>query len=72
VGEAQEKCTVYRTEKRHNPKNNSSYAWIVKSSALVNDRYLYRVGQNFGPFSSSSYLSITVLQTKHAAKGAMR
>ena len=26
VGKAQEKCTVYRTEKRHNPKRNTSYA----------------------------------------------
>jgi hypothetical protein len=24
VGKAQEKCTVYRTEKRHNPKKNTS------------------------------------------------
>jgi hypothetical protein len=26
VGKAQEKCTVYRTEKRHNPKTKTSYA----------------------------------------------
>jgi hypothetical protein len=32
IGKAQEKCAVYRTEKRHNPKKNSSYAWIVKST----------------------------------------
>ncbi len=29
IGKAQERCTVYRTEKRHNPKNHTSYAWIV-------------------------------------------
>jgi hypothetical protein len=50
VGKAQEKCTVYRTEKRHNPKKNTSYAWIVKSTALVNHYYFYCVDENFGPF----------------------
>src|SRR5262249_9797821 len=47
---AQEKCTVYRTQKRHNPKKNTSYAWIVKSTALVNNYYFYCVDENFGPF----------------------
>ena len=50
VGKAQEKCTVYRTEKRHNPKKNTSYAWIVKSTALVNNYYFYCLDENFGPF----------------------
>ena len=50
VGKAQEKCTVYRTEKRHNPKNNTRYAWIVKSTALVNHYYFYCVDEDFGPF----------------------
>jgi hypothetical protein len=50
VGKAQEKCTVYRTEKRHNPNKNTSYAWIVKSTALVNHYYFYCVDENFGPF----------------------
>jgi hypothetical protein len=50
IGKAQEKCTVYRTEKRHNPKKNTSYAWIVKSTALVNHYYFYCVDDNFGPF----------------------
>ena len=35
VGKAQEKCTVYRTEKRRNPRTRKTYAWIVKSTALV-------------------------------------
>jgi len=48
IGKAQEKCTVYRTEKRHNPKTQRTYAWIVKSSALVNHYYFYCVDQNFG------------------------
>jgi hypothetical protein len=50
VGKAQEKCTVYRTEKRHNPRTRSSYAWIVKSTALVNHYYFYCVDRDFGPF----------------------
>jgi hypothetical protein len=50
VGKAQEKCTVYRTEKRHNPKKKTSYAWIVKSTALVNHYYFYCVDESFGPF----------------------
>jgi hypothetical protein len=50
VGKAQERCTVYRTEKRDNPKKNTSYAWIVKSTALVNHYYFYCVDENFGPF----------------------
>jgi hypothetical protein len=50
VGKAQEKCTVYRTEKRHNPKTQRAYAWIVKSTALVNHYYFYCVDKNFGPF----------------------
>lgn len=50
VGKAQEKCTVYRTEKRHNPKKNTSYPWIVKSTALVNNYYFYCVDESFGPF----------------------
>src|ERR1051326_1562881 len=50
VGKAQERCTVYRTEKRHNPKKNTSYAWIVKSTALVNNYYFYCVDENFGLF----------------------
>src|SRR6478672_7417547 len=50
IGKAQEKCTVYRTEKRHNLKKNTSYAWIVKSTAVVNHYYFYCVDDNFGLF----------------------
>jgi hypothetical protein len=50
IGKAQEKCTVYRTEKRHNPKAQRAYAWIVKATALVNHYYFYCVDENFGPF----------------------
>jgi len=50
VGKAQEKCTVYRTEKRRNPRTGKTYAWIVKSPALVNHYYFYCVDRDFGPF----------------------
>lgn len=50
VGKAQEKCTVYRTEKRHNPRTGKTCAWIVKSTALVNQYYFYCLDRDFGPF----------------------
>jgi hypothetical protein len=50
VGKAQEKCTVYRTEKRRNPQSRRSYAWIVKSTALVNHYYFHCLDRDFGPF----------------------
>src|ERR1700752_1392357 len=50
IGKAQEKGTVYRTEKRHNARTQKSYAWIVKSTALVNHYYFYCLDRNFGPF----------------------
>ena len=50
VGKAQEKCTVYRTEKRRNPHTGKTYAWIVKSTALVNHYYFYCIDRDFGPF----------------------
>lgn len=50
VGKAQEKCRVYRTEKRRNPRTGATYAWIVKSTALVNHYYFYCVDRDFGPF----------------------
>lgn len=48
VGKAQEKCRVYRTEKRRNPRSGAIYAWIVKSSALVNHYYFYCADRDFG------------------------
>ena len=50
IGKAQEKCTVYRTEKRRNPKTKRTYPWIVKSTALVNHYYFYCMDEDFGPF----------------------
>ena len=50
IGKAQEKSKVVRTEKRVNPKTGRSYAWLVPSTALVNQYYFYCVDKDFGPF----------------------
>jgi hypothetical protein len=50
IGKAQEKCTIYRTERRRNPRSRKTYAWIVKSTALVNHYYFYCLDRDFGPF----------------------
>src|ERR1700746_2261855 len=50
IGKAQEKCSVYRTEKRHNPKTKRTYPWIVKSTVLVNHYYFYCIDEDFGRF----------------------
>jgi hypothetical protein len=49
IGRAQEKTAVFRTEKRVNGEGGS-YAWIVKSTGMVNHFYFYCVDQDFGPF----------------------
>jgi hypothetical protein len=50
VGRAQEKATVWRTQRRRNPVTGASYAWLVRSSALINHFYFYCVDEDFGPF----------------------
>jgi len=50
IGRAQEKATVFRTEKRHSPLTGASYPWIVKTTAMVNQFYIYAVDADFGPF----------------------
>jgi hypothetical protein len=49
VGKAQEKASVYRTEKRRRPDGHP-YPWLVRSTALVNQYYVYGVDRDFGPF----------------------
>ena len=49
LGKAQEKVSVFRTEKR-TADNGQKYAWIVKSSTPVNQFYFYCVDDDFGPF----------------------
>jgi hypothetical protein len=50
VGKAQEKAVVFRTERRYHPHTGQRYAWLVRSSALVNHYYFYCQDRDFGPF----------------------
>ena len=50
VGRAQEKATVFRTEKRRNRTTGQSYPWIAPATAVVNHFYFYCVDDDFGPF----------------------
>ena len=49
LGKAQEKVTVFRTEKR-TAANGKKYPWIVKSATPVNQFYFYCLDEDFGPF----------------------
>jgi hypothetical protein len=49
IGKAQEKAPVFRTEKRRDAQGRS-YPWIVRSTAMVNQYYIYAVDRDFGPF----------------------
>jgi hypothetical protein len=49
IGRAQEKTTLFRTEKRRNDLG-IAYPWIVKSTGMVNHFYLYCLDADFGPF----------------------
>src|SRR5262249_26979442 len=42
IGKAQEKAPVFRTEKRRDAQG-ISYPWIVRSTAMVNQYYIYAV-----------------------------
>jgi hypothetical protein len=50
VGKAQEKVSVFRTKRRHNPNTGASYAWLYRSTAMVNQYYIYAIDRDFGPF----------------------
>src|ERR1700674_2352932 len=47
VGKAQEKASVFRTEKRRDARG--VYPWIIRSTAMVNHYYFYIVDKDFGP-----------------------
>ncbi len=49
IGRAQEKTTLFRTEKRRNAEGRA-YPWIVKATGVVNHFYVYAVDADFGPF----------------------
>jgi hypothetical protein len=48
VGKAQEKASVFRTEKRTDAQG-VKYPWIIRSTAMVNHYYVYLVDRDFGP-----------------------
>jgi hypothetical protein len=48
VGKAQEKASVFRTEKRRRP-DGSRYPWIIRSTTPVNHYYVYLLDRDFGP-----------------------
>ncbi|GAC1458779.1 MAG: hypothetical protein PVSMB1_08680 [Gemmatimonadaceae bacterium] len=47
VGKAQEKASVFRTEKRRDA--HGVYPWIIRSTAMPNHYYFYIVDRDFGP-----------------------
>jgi hypothetical protein len=49
LGKAQEKVSVFRTEKRTDAAGKK-YPWIIKSTAMVNQLYFYCMDDDFGPF----------------------
>ncbi|HLJ95850.1 MAG TPA: hypothetical protein VKU02_21920, partial [Gemmataceae bacterium] len=50
IGKAQEKTAVFRTERRTNPTTGQKYAWLIRSTAMVNHFYCYAIDDDFGPF----------------------
>ena len=48
VGKAQEKASVFRTEKRRDAQGKTS-PWIIRSTAMPNHYYFYIVDRDFGP-----------------------
>jgi len=50
IGRAQEKTSLFRTEKRRD-RDGRSYPWIVKTTGMVNQFYFYCVDDDFGPYA---------------------
>ena len=48
IGKAQEKTPVFRTERRRNEKTGATYPWLVRSTAMVNQFYIYCVDRDSG------------------------
>jgi len=53
VGKAQEKASVFRTEKRRDAQGKR-YPWIIRSTAMVNHYYVYILDRDFGPYFINS------------------
>jgi hypothetical protein len=50
VGRAQEKASVFRTQKRRNLATGTQYLWLTRATVQVNYFYFYCVDDDFGPF----------------------
>src|SRR5712692_8623877 len=50
IGKAQEKVKTFRTYGRRDPKTGTSYPWLLRTTALVNQYYFYGIDDDFGPF----------------------
>jgi hypothetical protein len=50
IGKAQEKTTVFRTERRRNDKTGATYPWLVRSTAMVNQFYVCCLDRDLGLF----------------------
>ncbi len=48
IGKAQEKTSVFRTEKRRDA-HGKTYPWIIRSTAMPNQYYIYILDRDFGP-----------------------
>jgi hypothetical protein len=74
VGKAQEKAVVFRTERRYHPNTGQSYAWLVRSSALVNHYYFDCQDHDFGPFflKFCSYFPYNAKLCLHGHEGLQR
>ena len=48
VGKAQEKASVFRTERRRS-ETGATYPWLFRSTAMVNQYYFYIYDKDFGP-----------------------
>src|SRR5882672_101440 len=48
IGKAQEKTRVFRTEKRRDA-HGKTYPWIIRSTAMPNQYYIYILDRDFGP-----------------------
>jgi len=61
IGKAPEKMPVFRTERRRNETTGATYPWLVRSTAMVNQFYIYCMDRDFGPFflKFSSYFPYT-------------
>src|SRR5580704_17197785 len=50
ISKAQEKTSVFRTERRRSEQTGATYPWLVRSTAMVNRFYVYCIDRDFGPF----------------------